>query len=74
MHTHMYMHVYSHVSMNACMHIHTHTTRSRETENLEYIKNIIIHYMSADSAGREQMLIPIATVLHFSQEEVCIFM
>ena len=44
--------------------------RSRETENLEYLKNIIIHYMSADSAGRDQMINPIATVLHFSKEEV----
>lgn len=44
--------------------------RSRETENLEYLKNIIIHFMSADSAGRDQMISPIATVLHFSKDEV----
>ena len=39
---------------------------------MEYLKNIIIHFMSADSAGREQMINPIATVLHFSKEEVCL--
>lgn len=44
--------------------------RSRETENLEYLKNVIVHYMSADSAGRDQLLIPLATILHLSQEEV----
>ena len=44
--------------------------RSRETENLEYLKNVIVHYMSADSAGRDQLLTPLATVLHLSQEEV----
>jgi len=44
--------------------------RSRETENLEYLKNIVIHYMSADSAGREQLFSPIAAVLHFSKKEV----
>lgn len=47
--------------------------RSRETENLEYLKNIIIHYMSADSAGRDQMINPIATVLHFSKDEVLLY-
>lgn len=44
--------------------------RSRETENLEYLKNVIVHYMSADSAGRDQLLTPLATILHLSQEEV----
>lgn len=44
--------------------------RSRETENMEYLKNIIIHFMSADSAGRHQMINPIAAVLHFSKDEV----
>ena len=45
-------------------------SRSRETENMEYLKNVIIHYMCADSGGREQMVTPIATILHFSPEEV----
>ena len=29
-----------------------------------------MHYMSADSAGRDQLLTPLATILHLSQEEV----
>ena len=37
---------------------------------MEYLKNIILHFMSADSAGRDQMINPIATVLHFSKDEV----
>lgn len=44
--------------------------RSRETESMEYLKNIIFHFMCSDSYGRDQMLSPIATVLHFSPEEV----
>lgn len=44
--------------------------RSRETENLEYLKNVVIHYMSADAPSQEQLLVPIATVLHFSSDEV----
>ena len=51
-------------------HTHTHTCRSRETENMEYLKNVMIHFMSADSTGREQMITPIATILHFSPDEV----
>ena len=37
---------------------------------MEYLKNIIFHFMCSDSYGRDQMLSPIATVLHFSPEEV----
>lgn len=44
--------------------------RSRETENLEYLKNVVVHYMSADSAGRDQLLMPLATILHLSPDEV----
>lgn len=44
--------------------------RSRETENLEYLKNVVVHYMSADSVGRDQLLMPLATILHLSPEEV----
>ncbi|XP_064400000.1 GRIP and coiled-coil domain-containing protein 1-like [Halichondria panicea] len=44
--------------------------RSRETESMEYLKNIVMHYMCADSAGRDQLINPLATVLHFSQDEV----
>jgi len=36
---------------------------------LEYLKNIVIHYMNADSASREQLFSSIAAVLHFSKEE-----
>ena len=46
--------------------------RSRETENLEYLKNVVVHYMSADSAGRDQLLMPLATILHLSPEEVSV--
>ena len=38
---------------------------------MEYLKNIVMHYMCADSAGRDQLISPIATVLHFSPDEVC---
>ena len=44
--------------------------RSRETENLEYLKNVVVHYMSADSAGRDQLLMPLAIILHLSPDEV----
>jgi hypothetical protein len=44
--------------------------RSRETENMEYVKNVIFHFMCSNSYGREQMISPIATVLHFSPDEV----
>lgn len=43
--------------------------RSRETENLEYLKNVIFHFMCSDS-GREQLIVPIATILHFTPNEV----
>jgi hypothetical protein len=44
--------------------------RSRETESMEYLKNIIFHFMCSDSYGREQMVFPIATILHLSPDEV----
>ena len=44
--------------------------RSRETENMEYVKNVVHHFMCSDSYGREQLLNPIATILHFTPEEV----
>lgn len=44
--------------------------RSRETANLEYLKNIILHYMSSDKTGKDHMINAIATVLHFSPHEV----
>ena len=46
--------------------------RSRETENLEYLKNVVVHFMSADSAGRDQLLMPLATILHLSPDEVSV--
>jgi hypothetical protein len=44
--------------------------RTRETANMEYIKNIVLHYMCTNSAGREQMTSAIATALHFSEDEL----
>jgi predicted RNase H-like nuclease (RuvC/YqgF family) len=44
--------------------------RSRETENLEYLKNIIFHFMCSDFSGQQQLIIPISTVLHFTPKEV----
>ena len=44
--------------------------RTRETANMEYIKNIVLHYMCTNSTGREQMTAAIATALHFSEGEV----
>ena len=46
--------------------------RTRETANMEYIKNIVLHYMCTNSAGREQMTSAIATALHFSEDEVSV--
>jgi hypothetical protein len=37
---------------------------------MEYLKNIIFHFMCSDSYGREQMVFPIATILHLSPDEV----
>ena len=37
---------------------------------MEYVKNVIFHFMCSDSYGREQMISPISTVLHFSPDEV----
>ena len=50
-----------------------HVPRSRETANLEYLKNIILHYMSSDKTGKDHMINAIATVLHFSPHEVSIY-
>ncbi|KAL5502593.1 hypothetical protein EMCRGX_G009393 [Ephydatia muelleri] len=44
--------------------------RSRETENFEYLKNVVFHYMCVDGDSKEQMITPIATILHFSPDEV----
>lgn len=44
--------------------------RSRETENFEYLKNVILHFMISDSTSREQLIKPIATVLHFTPNEI----
>ena len=37
---------------------------------MEYIKNIVLHYIYTNYAGREQMTSAIATALHFSEDEV----
>lgn len=49
-----------------CLYVY----RSRETANMEYIKNIVHHYMCTNSTGRQQMIPALATALHFSPEEV----
>jgi len=64
----------SSINSNHCSSIfNNHITsvpRSRETANLEYLKNIILHYMSSDKIGKDHMINAIATVLHFSPHEV----
>ncbi|XP_048585106.1 GRIP and coiled-coil domain-containing protein 1 isoform X2 [Nematostella vectensis] len=45
--------------------------RSRETANLEYLKNIILRFMMTTSYSvKEQMITAIATILQFSPKEV----
>lgn len=46
--------------------------RSRETESMEYLKNVIYHFMCSDSTGREQLVTPLSTLLHFTQAEVSV--
>ena len=58
--------VLSCVVCKPCMLVH----RSRETANMEYIKNIVHHYMCTDSTDQQQMLPALATAPHFSPEEV----
>lgn len=44
--------------------------KSRENANLEYLKNVIYHYlMSTDNSGRHPMLNAITTILEFSPKE-----
>lgn len=43
---------------------------SRESANLEYLKNVVFHYMvCTDSIGKQQMLNAISTILQFSPKE-----
>lgn len=43
---------------------------SRENANLEYLKNVVYHYMiCTDTVGRQQMLNAISTILQFSPKE-----
>ena len=45
--------------------------RSRETANLEYLKNIVLHYMEDDNLmSRLQIVKAIGTILQFSPKEV----
>ena len=45
-------------------------SRSRESANMEYLKNVVYHYMiSHNCAGRLQMANAIATILQFSPAE-----
>ncbi|EDV29298.1 uncharacterized protein TRIADDRAFT_51475 [Trichoplax adhaerens] len=44
--------------------------KSRETANLEYLKNIVLHYMEADNPiSKLQIVKAIATILQFSPKE-----
>lgn len=44
--------------------------KSRESANLEYLKNVVYQYMvSYNSLGRQQMLRAISTILQFSPKE-----
>lgn len=44
--------------------------KSRENANLEYLKNVIYHYLiSTDNSGRQPMLNAITTILEFSPKE-----
>lgn len=44
---------------------------SREGENLEYLKNVVLQYMvSSDAESRQLMLNAIATILKFTNKEL----
>ncbi len=44
--------------------------KSRESANLEYLKNVVFQYMvCSDSLGKQQMLNAISTILQFSPKE-----
>ena len=44
--------------------------KNRESANLEYLKNVVYHYMVCqDTLGKQQMLRAIATILQFSPKE-----
>ena len=44
--------------------------KSRESANLEYLKNVVYQYMvCSDSRGKQQMLNAISTILQFSPKE-----
>lgn len=45
--------------------------RSRESANLEYLKNIVLRFMMSTSYSvKQQMITAIATILEFSPKEV----
>ena len=44
--------------------------RPLETANMEYIEDIVYHYICTNSTDRQQMIPSLATALHFSLEEV----
>ncbi len=49
--------------------------RSRENANLEYIKNIVLRYMTSDSISvKEQLSKAIGIVLQFSPAEVSVLL
>ncbi|XP_077994726.1 GRIP and coiled-coil domain-containing protein 1-like [Glandiceps talaboti] len=45
-------------------------SRSRESANLEYLKNVVYNYMMSDDyQGKQRMLSAVMTILHFSPQE-----
>eukprot|EP00058_Branchiostoma_floridae_P022980 XP_002608470.1 hypothetical protein BRAFLDRAFT_96606 [Branchiostoma floridae] len=46
-------------------------TKSRESANLEYLKNVVLRYMTtSDYAAKDQMFKAIATILQFTSQEL----
>ena len=72
--TNIHLSIFLFILVYSSLYIFVHSCifmfRSRETENFEYLKNVILHFMISDSTSREQLIKPIATVLHFTPNEV----
>lgn len=64
----------SHLMIDNNMHTYFYRYRrnvSREGENLEYLKNVVLQYMiSSDAESRNLMLNAISAVLKFTSNEV----
>lgn len=54
-----------------CHFVFYSSSRSRESANLEYLKNIVLRFMMSTSYSvKQQMITAIATILEFSPKEV----